>query len=185
MGGGDLIMSNATIKELQTSNKRIDTYLEIDSINSTLLKKFIHKHAIDTTLINYINKDQAQIANLKTKEQTDPTIIVTYVPYNLALEKNGFKEIASIKDNLDLTIVDAMFITSKVFRELKKVIERSILSLQKDPKEFYEVVQPYMLDMSFKEFQETFEDIVWINKDLPAELKQHLNSTNFPTRDLI
>ena len=190
--GGDIIMSNMDINELQISEKKIDAYLEIDSINNTLLKSFIKKHSLNIESINYINKDQAQIAHLKTTKNMHPTIIITYAPYNLALEKNGFVEVASTKDDLDLIVVDAMFTTSKVFglhqrqfKELKKMIDKSVVSLHKDPKEFYNTIKPYMLEMTFDEFQNTLGDIVWINKGLSPELQRNLNHDYFPTRDLI
>ena len=39
--GGDMVMSNKTIKELQDSKEKIKTYLEIDSVNSLILKDFL------------------------------------------------------------------------------------------------------------------------------------------------
>lgn len=99
--GGDLIMSNLSIEALQKAS-HIDAYLELDSINNTLLTDFMVQHEIDVKKINYINKDQANIATLQNSASLKPTIIVTYSPYNISLEKNGFDEIASTKQDFSL-----------------------------------------------------------------------------------
>ncbi len=188
--GGDLVMSNFSIEELQKTTLQLDVYLELDSINNILIQDFISKYQLSDKNINYINRDQASIKLLKNSDK--PTIIVTYVPYNFTLVKNGFKEIASTKDTLDLLVVDAMFTKVEVFNEhkkqfseLKMLVDRSIKSLNKDPKEFYETVKPYMDDLSYEEFTETLNDIEWINSDMSDDLKERLNSSGFPSRDLI
>lgn len=190
--GGDIIMTNRSIKELQNTRKKIDTYLEMDSINYTLLQDFLSKYSIESSQINYINLDQNQIALLEAKKTSKPTIIVTYIPYNNSLKKNGYKEIASTKDELTLLVVDAMFTTSKTFHkhekqfiELKKLIDKSIVVLKNDPKEFYETIKPYMLDISYSEFKDSLNDIIWINKKLSKKLKKRMSDANFPIRDLI
>lgn len=188
--GGDLIMSNFSIEALQASTSPIDVYLELDSINHSLFKDFISKYNLLDKKINYINRDQSTIKLLKSNNK--PTVIVTYVPYNFTLEKNGFTEIASTKDSLDLLIVDAMFTKIEVlnehekqFLELKKLVDKSILALKKDPKEFYETIKPYMKSITYLEFQDTLHDIKWINSEINDELKERLNVSGFPTRDII
>jgi len=188
--GGDVVMSNFSIEELQSTLAPINIYLEIDSINSKLIKDFLSKYNLLEKKINYINEDQTTIKLLKSNEKA--TLIVTYLPYNFLLEKNGFKEIASTKESVDLLIVDAMFTKVEVynehkqqFRELKKLMNKSVEALNKDPREFYNTVKPYMLDISYEEFVDTLNDIVWINQGMSNELKNRLNTTGFPTRDLI
>ena len=190
--GGDIVMSNVSIETLQNTTKKIDAYLEMDSINNTLLQDFIKRHKIEAKNINYLNKDQTQISLLKEKNIQNPTIIVTYVPYNHELERNGFKEIASTKDGLDLFVVDAMFTKmdiyhehEKQFVELKHLVDNSVKALNNDPQEFYNTIKPYMLEMSYSEFKASLEDIIWINKNLSNELKTRMNNSSFPTRDLI
>jgi len=188
--GGDIVMSNMSIEELLKSTTEIDAYLELDSINNTLLKDFLSKHKLEDKSINYVNRDQSEIEQLHAS--TKPTVVVTYIPYNLALEKQGFKEIASTKESLDLIVVDAMFTKTEIFNEhskqfieLKKLVDKSVDAIQRDPKEVYEMVKPYILDMSYEDFKHSLSDIVWINKDVSNELKERLSETNFPTRDLI
>lgn len=188
--GGDIVMGNISIEELQNTASHIDAYLELDSVNNTLLKDFISKYKLEDKNINYINKDQTQIKQLNAS--TKPTIVVTYIPYNLALEKQGFKELASTKGSLDLVVIDAMFTRTEIFNkhikqftELKKLVDKSVDIIQKDPKEVYETVKPYILDMSYEDFKHSLSDIIWINKDISNELKERLNETDFPIRDLM
>ena len=190
--GGDVIMSNITLEELKDTNTEIDAYLEIDSINSTLLKDFIKNYHFEDKKIKYINKDQTQISLLNAKNLLKPSLIITYVPYDYRLYKNGFKELVSTRDGLTLLVVDAMFTTSKIFNlhknqfiELKKLVDKSIEILDKNPKEFYETIKPYMLEITYEEFQESLKDIIWINKKLSTEMQEGMKDRNFPTRDLI
>lgn len=188
--GGDVIMSNLNIEELQKIEKQIDVYLEMDSINSILFEDFINKHDLKNKNFNYLNKDQAFISELKTSP--NPTIIVTYVPYNIKLEKNGFKNLASTKDNFDLLVIDAMFMKKELFLEnketfieLKNLVDKSIINLQKDPKEFYETVKDYLPNTNYEEFLKSLDDIIWINKDVSPKIIEKLSDNNFPTRDLL
>lgn len=188
--GGDLVMGNVSIEELQNSTAEIDAYLEIDSINSNVLQDFISEYNLKDKKINYINRDQSEIKLLQAN--TKPTIIVTYVPYNITLEKHGFQMLASTKENLKLLVVDALFTKIELFNEhkeqfleLKKLVDRGVAALHDNPKEFYETIKPYMLDVNYEEFQETINDIEWINSKLSDALKQRMKKTDFPTRDLI
>jgi NitT/TauT family transport system substrate-binding protein len=190
--GGDLIMSNTSIKELQNTQKAIDAYLEIDSINYDVLKDFIKSYNLKNKEINYINKEQTQIEFLNAKDINNPTILVTYVPFNLTLEKNGFKKIVSTKESLNIFIIDAMFTKMDVFYkhkkqfiELKKILDKSIKSLEKNPKEFYKQIKPYMNNITYKEFDSMQKDIMWLNKELSPIIKNRLNDMNFPIRDII
>jgi NitT/TauT family transport system substrate-binding protein len=190
--GGDLIMSNTSIKELQNTQKDIDAYLEIESINNDVLKDFIKSYNLKNKTINYINKEQAQIEFLNSKDMKKPTILVTYVPFNLTLEKNGFEKIVSTKESLDIFIVDAMFSKMDIFHkhkkqfiELKKVINKSIENLEENPKEYYEKIKPYIKNITYSEFQSMQNDILWLNKKLSPIIKNRLSEMNFPSRDII
>jgi len=189
--GGDMVMSNRTISELQASCNKIDTYLELNSINSVILTDFLNFYHIDKQRINYFNQDQESISIIKNN-QTKPTLIVTYAPYNILLEKSGFKTIASTKDKLSITVIDALYTTQYTlsqhetqFKALKVEIDRAIKALETNPKEYYEHVKYYLQDITYEEFIDTLHDIRWINKKLPKNLKAKLQEINFPVNGLI
>lgn len=190
--GGDVVMGNVSINDLKNSSSTTDVYLEMDSINITLLKDFLKKYKLEDKKINYINKDQAYISTLKVSDIKNPTLIVTYSPYSNYLTKRGFKQLASTKEGLDLLVVDAMFTTDKQFDEhqqqfieLKKIVDKSLLALEANPKEYYETIKAYLPETNYEEFQDSLEDIIWINKTLSPELEKRLNQANFPLRKII
>ena len=57
--------------------------------------------------------------------------------------------------------------------------------LQAIPKEFYEAIKPYMLELTYEDFKTSLSDIVWIHKEISPELKKRMQEGSFPTRDLI
>ena len=190
--GGDMILSNLTLDELSKINKEIDAYLEIDSVNSILLNDFIRSNNLQDKKINYINEDQSNISRLKANEINNPTIIVTYTPYNNILEKNSFTELSSTKKSDDLLIIDGMYVkkdfyyeNKETFVKLKKLVDDSIINLQNNPKEFYNTVKPYLTNISYEEFLSSLNDIIWLNKDIPTNILEKLDNSNFKTKDLI
>lgn len=190
--GGDVVMGNVSIDSLQKLTAPIDAYLEMDSINITLLKDFLKKYHLEEKKLNYINKDQAYIATLSASNMKNSTLIVTYSPYNNYLTKSGFQQLASTKEGLDLLVVDAMFTTDTVFDEheqqfieLKKVVEKSLLALEANPKEYYETIKSYLPQTSYEEFQDSLHDIIWINKTISPQLQERLNQAHFPIRGII
>lgn len=190
--GGDLIMSNHTVSELQNSASKIDTYLEIDSVNSVVLKDFIQKYEIDESRINYINMDQTEISTLKNTESNKLVLIITYIPYDSMLKENGFIEILSTKNGLDLLVIDALFTQSEMiiehkeqFTALKKLIDEAIETLHANPKEFYETIKPYIPELTYEEFIQELNDIIWLNKELDQALKIRLQDSSFPIKDLL
>jgi NitT/TauT family transport system substrate-binding protein len=190
--GGDVVMGNVSLKELKDGSGPIDAYLEMDSINFTLLEDFIKKNNFEGRDIRYINQDQAYISTLKSASMDKHTLIVTYSPYDSELKKKGFMEIASTKDGFDLLIIDAMFTTTEVlqrhkkqFTELKKAVDMAVVELQKNPKQYYEKIKPYMLNMNYDEFRESLDNIIWINDGVSSELEERIKDNNFPIEDLI
>lgn len=188
--GGDIVMSNYTVNDLLNTDSKIDVYLEMDSINSIIFNDFIKQYNLTNKQFNFINKDQAFISTLKNSKT--PTIIVTYIPYNISLEKEGFKEITSTKNNENIVVIDAMFTTKELFNEnknkfieLKKIINKSIENLDQDPKEFYETIKAYLPGTTFEDFEQSLSDIIWINKNIPVKLIEKLNHDNFPTKDIL
>lgn len=188
--GGDIVMGNYSIDDLLKIETKIDVYLEMDSINSIVFNDFIKQYNLTNKQFNYINKDQSFISKLKNSET--PTIIVTYNPYNINLEKEGFKELTSTKNNENIAVVDAMFTTREIFNEnkdrfieLKKILDKSIENLKQNPKEYFDTVKAYLPDMIFEDFEKSLNDIMWINKQIPEKLNEKLNNSNFPTKDIL
>lgn len=164
----------------------------MDSINFTLLEEFIKQNGLESRDIRYINQDQAHISTLKSASIDKATLIVTYSPYNSELQKKGFMEIASTKSGFNLLIVDAMFTTTEVFqrhekqfKELKKAVDMAVIELQKNPKQYYEKIKPYMLNMNYDEFMKSLDNIIWINDGISPELKERIKDNNFPIESLI
>lgn len=190
--GGDAVMSNRTIEQLQKSPEKIEVYLEMDSINEELLKYFLKENHITEDKLIRKSRVQDEIQLMQNTSETPPTIIVTYDPYNMALVKHGFTEVASTKMNNDLFVVDAMYVSSKMyydkkenFEKLNTIIERSILALQKNPKEFYEKVKPYLDNPTYEEFTRMLGNIKWIHEKPSPQLQQKLDKIQFPSKDIM
>jgi NitT/TauT family transport system substrate-binding protein len=190
--GGDVILSNLSIDKLIKTNKTIDAYLEIDSINSVVLNDFLKSYNLQDKKINYINEDQSIISRLNAKDMKNPTIITTYIPYNYILTKNSFKEVSTTKNNSDLLVIDAMYTTEsfyyenkETFEKLKKLIDKAIINLQNNPEEFYKTVKPYFANTSYDEFLTSLNDIIWLNKDISNDVLIKLNNSDFKTKDII
>lgn len=190
--GGDIIMSNTSIEKLQNSDKPINTYLEMDSINHTMLNDFIKRYHIDEKRINYINRDQLEISHLKNDTPEEHVLIITYIPYDGKLAKNGFEEILSTKSGLDLLVIDALFTTKGNFSlhkeqyvQTKVYVDDALIALEKDPKEFYATIKPYMQELSYEEFHHSLGDIEWINTKVSKELMARMHQASFPTKDLL
>jgi NitT/TauT family transport system substrate-binding protein len=190
--GGDVVMGNFSLEQLKNGPESLDVYLEMDSINILLLKDFVRKYALENKTINYINHDQAYISTLEAKKMPAQTLVVTYTPYNIDLERHGFKELASTKGSLDLLVVDALFATEEVFHThrkqflaLKGLVNDALHALKNDPDEFYMAVKPYMLGMDRDAFEKSLDDIVWINNEISEELRERMEMIDFPIRDLI
>jgi len=184
--GGDMILSNSSIQELNNS-KKVDAYLELDSVNYLLLKYFTTKYDIDIKKFNFINKDQKQITNQQF-DFSKPILIVTYTPYDIILKKQGFKTIASTKTDDDLIVIDALFIdkdlkNDKRFLSLSKQINKAILEIQKNPKKAYNLIKNYYPNLSFAEFKKELTYIKWINNN--KKLLKRLENIDFNTKDLI
>lgn len=188
--GGDVIMSNLTLEEIKKEDKQIDVFLELSSVNSLVFDDFITKHNIKNKNFNYVNKDQSFIA--QQKEFKNPTIVISYNPYNITLEKNGLKTLETTKDNIEILIVDAMFTTNDILikykdelKELKKIIDIAIDDLEKDEKAYYDLIKDYLYDTSFEEFQQSLSNIKWINKNIDQNILDSLKEHNFPTKELL
>lgn len=189
--GGDVVMSNVALNEL-TQADSIDVYLEMDSVNLTVLQDFARRHQLNATEFTYHNLDQALISNLDAASMSGPTLLVTYNPYNFTLMRQGFSELASTRDNLDLLVVDALFTRlqtlqqrSAQFAALKRLTDTAITALFADPQEYFAAVQPYLQNMTYDEFAESMGNVLWLNRSLEASIAARLMEGNFPIRHLL
>lgn len=190
--GGDIVMSNWSVEKLKATSRSIDVYLEMDSVNSLILKDFIKNYGLKDKQLNYRNEDQASISLLQAPRLNRPSLVITYAPYNIALEKQGFNELASTRDGLGLLVVDALFTRTQSFEkhteqfhQLKTLVDRAVNDLHADPYAFYQVVKPYMLEVSYEEFETSLQSIIWVNQGISDELDARIKQANFPTRGLI
>ena len=176
--GGDMVMSNLPFEEIKKTDKKIKAYLEIDSVNQILLRDFANSHAISTDNIEYVNKDQSSISSLRNEGMQNPIIIITYTPYNKALEKQGFFEITNTKSSNNLNVIDAMYTKKKTFNEnnekiksLTDLVNKAVKELEKKPEEFFRLVNPYLEYSDYNEFLEALSLIEWINS--PTEYEKY------------
>lgn len=188
--GGDVIMSNLELSSLKNEEKTIDVFLELDSINSIVFEDFIIKHNLKDKKFNYINKDQSYISALR--EFQNSSIVITYNPYNIFLEKVGLKTIETTKNSIDILIIDGMFTKNDILAkhkqellELKKIIDSAIIELEKDPKKYYETIKDYLYDTSYDEFLGSLSNIKWLNKNPSKEILKNLKDHNFSTKEIL
>jgi len=174
--GGDMILSNRTIKELQNA-ENIDVYLEIDSINTELFKDFAKKFSLSDNRLTFHNLDQQQIQNVENR-QNKAIIIVSYSPYDIALQSKDFHTIASTRDINTLLVIDALCVRNNIIeaypkrlQELKDVIDRAIEDIKTDPKGVHQTIRSYLGDISYEEFKESLSMIKWINHPSKEEIR--------------
>lgn len=173
--GGDYILANRSIDQLKLE-KKIDVYLETESVNIVLLEYFMIKYALKSSQVNIINSPQ--IVNAKLKMKRNATLIVTYDPYNIKLQKKGYKEIASTKDR-DLIVIDAIYApakTEKIFHKelgiLNILIYKSLKALEENPVEYFETINQYFDYDDYVEFQNALASIEWIYSDHTVVVKK-------------
>ena len=167
--GGDMILSNKSLTEIQKA-KQIHAYLEIDSINAEVIEDFIKYYKLDKNKIEFINKDQAQMQDLKNNPEKT-FLIVTYSPYDIELKKHGFHVVASTKEMRSILVIDAIYANQKIVKDqmkrlqdLKNIIDRSIDEIENDTKSSYKFVKSFLGDISYNEYIESLKLIKWINK---------------------
>ncbi|HIP02555.1 MAG TPA: hypothetical protein EYG75_03475 [Campylobacterales bacterium] len=187
--GGDMILANKSLKALQKS-KKIDAYLEVDSINQEILLDFLQKNHINEDKINFINKDQQQIQAVKNDTKKN-ILIVTYAPYNTNLEKKGFKELASTKDMNSIIVIDALCASNEIIKndkarliQLKKIIDESITAIEQEPEASYRVVSKYLSDLNYKDYLDSLTLIKWINKP-SKDLLNYIKKYDYNEEDII
>jgi NitT/TauT family transport system substrate-binding protein len=189
--GGDIVMANRTNKELLLGNEIIDVYIEADTVNEEMLDYWIKDTKISRQRLHIHSRVQDEIATIKSSPNEHPIMLVTYNPHNLSLEKNGFHEIASSK-NENYLVIDAMYTSSKLYRDrlqtfqkLNDIRKRAIKAYESNPKKFYEVVKPYLSNPGYDEFLEMKQNIQWVTQTPSPNLSRRLQEIKFPAKDLL
>jgi len=187
--GGDMILSNRTINELQKA-KKITAYLEIDSVNAEMLKEFLQHYNIPLKKLHLINKDQAQIEDISAHDN-EAILIVTYTPYDISLKKKGFKVITSTKDINSIIVIDALCSSKSIYNKrlkhlkiLKTIIDRSVEELMQDKKTSYQLIKKYLRNLSYKEYLASLQSIKWINKP-SKELLEHIEPLGYDRKYIL
>ena len=191
--GGDMVLSNRSITELQKADK-IYAYLEVDSINQEILKDFIKHNALNIDKFVFINKDQEQIQDVNYKKEIQKKkniVIVTYTPYDATLEQKGFKELASTKSINSIIVIDALCAKKTLLKNdrkrvvaLKKILDRSIDEIKQNPKDAYKVTAKYLSNISYEEYLESLKNIKWINKP-SDELLEFLSKYHYTKESIL
>lgn len=189
--GGDIVMANRISRELRKSNEPIDLYLEADTVNEEMADYWMNDNTIAKNRVRMHTRAQDEIVKMKTSSTDKPIVLVTYNPHNLILEKNGFREIASTKNDHYL-VIDAVYVSSRLyhqniqtFKKLNDARKRAIKAYETDPKEFYEKVKPYFANPTYREFVAMKQNVKWFAAPPSVQLMERLKKIHFPTRDLI
>lgn len=179
--GGDVIMSNMTISDLVKA-PILHVYLEQDSINKIMFDKFVEIYKLDKKNIKFYNIDQKQSSNIKNNKN-DAIIIVTYIPFNYDLEKSGFNIILSTKDRHDILVIDGLYVDKvffennrKEFIELIKHLNTANDVLNKNPREFYNQIKPYLKNTTYDEFITNMNDITILDSKNSTAIKNSLKN---------
>ena len=186
--GGDMILSNVSLEKIKNA-PHVTAYLEVDSINAELLQEFIEKNRIDQKKLSIINEDQQKIQDVQNTNE--PTLIVTYTPYDVSLKRKGFREIVSTKDIHKLVVIDALCTRKKIIEQhkdrlaaLKQVIDQKIEQIKRDPKRSFGYVKKYLGDMSYEDYLVSLQSIEWINHP-SKELLEVIAKMGYKEKDLI
>ena len=186
--GGDIVMGNYDIATLQKAQK-IDVYLEVDSISKVLLNCFTELYDINESVLHLINKDTDDSSMLTMKEE--PTLIITYLPYDILLKKNGYQVLDTTK-NLSLFVMDALYTDSetrkkyaKEFAVLNQLIAKALNNLKNDPEEYFSTVQVFFKYKDKNAFFEALDSIEWIYPDRSRELMKQLDVHHIPSKNIL
>lgn len=188
--GGDVVMSNRSVEELRRSEQKIDAYLEVDSVNSELLRAFLKYSGIDIAKLSVYNLDPESISKLPMKE--NPVLIVTYAPYDLSLKQRGYKIVADSKALASrFQIFDAIYGDKAVLKKyadeinaLNRLLAKALKDLCKDPKRYYTYVKHYLQQEGYEAFLDALGRIEWIYADRSQPLLAQLQRQNLSVKYL-
>lgn len=189
--GGDVILSNQTTQQLKMAKKKIEVYVELDTVGEDMLNYFLEEHNISKERLNIYSRSQEEIVALNGSVLSASVIAVTYNPHDTILKEHGFKEIANSKND-QYFIVDSFMATGTItkrhaqqIKQLKAIIDKGVASYEDNPKSFYAVVKPYFGDPSYEEFEAMRKNIQWINNEqLTPKMKEKLLEIHYPVTKL-
>jgi NitT/TauT family transport system substrate-binding protein len=186
--GGDVIMGNRDIKTLQKAQK-INVYLEIDSVNKVLLDSFRELYDINPSVLHFINKDPDDSSMLAMNDE--PTLIITYKPYDILLKKSGYEVLDTTK-NVSLFVMDALYTDLKIRKEyaeelavLNQLIAKALDHLKKDPEEYFSAIRVFFKYKDQSTFLKALESIQWIYDDRSLKLMKQLEAHHIPTNNIL
>lgn len=189
--GGDIVMANRTNDQLLNSSEPIDMYFEADTVNEEMADYWMIDNNISEERVHVHPRVQDEIVKMKSDRTASPIVLVTYNPHNLILEKNGFHEIASTKND-NYLVIDAVYTSFKLYQQNKETFnklsdaaKRAIKAYETNPKEFYETIKPYFGNPSYKDFLAMKKNVQWFAQSPSPELSKRLTNIEFPTKDLI
>ncbi len=182
----DVILSNYTLMELSDYKKEVLVYLPNHTVNKKFIHHFININQLSHVKFKFINNDLHTLPRHKNNEV--PVVIVSYAPYSAQLIANGYKLIDANNTVQSFRFVDALFINESLLsnraddiEKLKVSIEKARKFMMENPREFYEVVRPYLEGQSYEEFTASIEDLEWANEKNYATLANHLRSNKIDT----
>jgi NitT/TauT family transport system substrate-binding protein len=179
--GADVVLSNRSIEEIRASQDKIDGFFELIGLNEDIFKAFLVKHEFTKAKFELHNANQSKLSEMAFTDK--PMLLISYEPYATAIEKKGFKRIASTRELDNIQVVDALFIEEAVglraqddIKKLKLAFDKSVEQLKKDPKEYYESIKGYLEKQSYEEFMASTKGIEWLNIDSPAATIEYLKT---------
>lgn len=190
--GGDVILSNRTVQQLIQSNAKTSVYVELDTVGEDMLNYFLAEHNLSKDQVHIYNRGQEEIKRVGNRNSDESLIIVTYNPHDLVLKQQGFKELASSKND-HYVVVDSFMTSRQVYaqhkeqlQKLKALMDKAVAADHTNPKLFYTTVKPYLHNPSFEEFEQMLANIRWINNEtLPPIMKKKLDEIEYPVSELI
>ena len=54
-----------------------------------------------------------------------------------------------------------------------------------DPQEYFATIQPYLQNMTYDEFAQSMDNVLWLNGSLVPAIAERLAQGNFPIRHLL
>ncbi|WP_294947516.1 hypothetical protein [Sulfurivirga sp.] len=187
--GGDGVVGNRTLAQLQRDTGPIDVFLEADSVNREVLDQFVRQHGLTNRKLVLHDQDQMRNTELDPARPA-PTLVVTYSPYMEQMVRKGFRLLASTRD-LSLLVVDGLFVRRPLlqarleqFRRLKQVVDRAIDDFRARPETVFPHVREFLAIKNVAELKTAMAGIEWINHP-PSDLLQRIAAVGIPVETVL